>query len=118
MIVNGLICEGPKCNKGKDNQRVSISWSADEVRANPELMPDSFFRFSSWQANYEEPSKARGESPTVHQFCSPQCTVDFLRHVVPPLSPREQAAIAKNNQEVDDKKEPATDEGVPSGGNA
>lgn len=104
MIINALMCEGPKCTNGQDGKRTFIQWSPDEVKLNPETMPDAFFRFGSWQPNYEEPSKARGDNPIVHQFCCTQCTVDFLRHVVAPLSPREQANIAKNNQEVENKK--------------
>jgi hypothetical protein len=103
LIINGFICEGPKCDKLK-GQRVVIQWDADGVKENPETMPDQFFRFGFWQPSYEEPKPGRSEQPRVHQFCSTGCTIDYLRHVDPPMSPREQAAIVKNNLEVEAKK--------------
>jgi hypothetical protein len=66
-------------------------------------MPDAFFRFLSIQPNYEEPAPGRSEQLTIRQFCSTGCARDFLATVVPPLSPREQAAIAENNKKVDEK---------------
>ena len=103
MIINGVACDNQKCTKGYGGKRVEILWSADEVRDAPEKMPDPFFKFISIQPNYEEPSPSRqSEQPKVKQFCSPGCAREYLINVVPPLSPREQAAIAENNKKVED----------------
>lgn len=85
-------------------QRVIVQWDADAVKQDPTQMPDQFFRFGNWQPIYEEPAPGRSEQPRVHQFCSTGCTIDYLRHVDPPLSPKEQAAIAENNKQVELKK--------------
>lgn len=103
MIINGFCCEGPKCEE-RNGKRIVVQWNPDEAKANPESVPDAFYRFGNWQPIYEEPKPGRSEQPLVRNFCSTQCTIDYLRHVETPRSPREQAAIAENNKQVELKK--------------
>ena len=103
MIINGFVCEGTKCEE-RNGKRIAIQWDADVVKEDPTQMPDAFFRFGNWQPIYEEPKPGRSEQPRVRNFCSTQCTIDYLRHVDSPRSPREQAAIGENNKQVELKK--------------
>ncbi len=104
MLIRGLICDGPKCDKGPKGSRVEVCWDEDAIKTNPEKMPDAFYRFNNWQPIYEESKQGRQEQPQVRQFCSTGCVRDYIRDVVPPLSPREQLSIAENNKQVEAKK--------------
>lgn len=110
MLVNGFICEGPRCTKGPNGSRSSVSWNADEAKVNPEYqLPDEFHRYIISQPTYEEPSPYRQSGqPVGKTFCSASCLRDFYHenHYTAPRSPREQAAQAEANARVEAGEKP------------
>jgi hypothetical protein len=90
-------CDGPRC-ESRNGQIVSVAWNQEAAAADPNAVPDAFFRILQIVPNPKDPTKA-------FLFCSRQCAKDYLEYVyVPPLSPREQAEIQQNNAAVDAKK--------------
>ena len=100
MVLNGFICEGPRCNKGAGGRAVVIQWDASGT--DPMSMPDEFFQFIGARPVYEEPSpKNQGQQPKERTFCSAECIRDYYNEsrYTPPRSPRQQAAQAQANAE-------------------
>jgi len=90
-----VVCDGPKCpGKGKEGGPTTLTWIDEDVKKDPNTIPDDFFRF----LQVGIPMGA------VLNFCSVQCVRDALRVYVPPLSPREKAVQDKHNAEVEAKK--------------
>lgn len=101
MVLNGFICEGPRCNKGSSGRPVLVQW--DAAQNDPAAMPDDFFKFIGVRPIYEEPTPTnQGQQPKERTFCSAGCLRDYFNesHYAPPRSPREQAVQAEANAKV------------------
>jgi hypothetical protein len=88
-----VACDNAKC-ESRNGKKTTVAWSADEVKANPDGLPDAFYRLLTLIV----------DSKTNRQlvFCSPGCVKDYLTYeYVVPLSPREQAVQAANNAKAD-----------------
>lgn len=103
MILNGFVCEGPRCTKGTAGRPVVIQW--DAAQTNPLAMPNEFFRFIVAKQVYEEPgpNDQGQQQPKEHQFCSSGCLRDYFneQHYIPARSPREQAEQAEINSKAE-----------------
>lgn len=107
MVLNGFICEGPRCNKGMAGRPVLVQWSTAET--NELALPDELFGFIHARSVYEEPTPQNQgqQQPKEHQFCSAGCVRDYFNesHYVAPRSPRQQAIQAKINAQVEQEKQ-------------
>jgi hypothetical protein len=93
-----VTCTGPHCGKSNpDGLPTKVAWNSDQVRDDPDGLPDQFYRLITLIP-----------SPTEKQqlvFCCAGCVKDYLTYVyVKPQSPREIALAALNNQKADEKK--------------
>jgi hypothetical protein len=112
MILTVIVCEGPKCTKGKAGQRVFVELDSSRAQDPTYCPPDEFFRFIITRASYEEPKSGQQQSALQeHQFCSINCLRDFYNEsrYTPPLSPREQAKVLENNAAVEQARQETVD---------
>jgi hypothetical protein len=103
MLVNGFVCEGPRCTKGADGHRLVIHWAADDPTP-----PDAAHRMIVAKPAYEEPSPEQNPTgqPREHTFCGPKCLRDFFseNNYTEPRSPRELDVIRQANADAERKR--------------
>lgn len=90
--IHRVVCDGPKCaaRHALDAPVLIAEFDEEAVKVDPNAMPDAFFRLIE--------SGFSPGNPILCTFCSAQCNKDYLDYVyVEPLSPREKAAQAQNN---------------------
>lgn len=87
-------CDSSRCASRHDGKPKEIAWNIEEVKEKPDALPDDFFRLLSLVIN------PRSQEQKV--FCSAGCVRDFLQYdYVTPLSPREEAVLQANNEQVE-----------------
>jgi hypothetical protein len=92
-----VTCAGPHCGKhNPDGQPTKVSWNSDQVKDDPDGLPDCFYRLITLIPDPQSKQQI--------VFCCAQCAKDYLTYTyVKPLSPKEQALIQVSNDAADAK---------------
>jgi hypothetical protein len=95
-----VTCGSSRC-ASRNGKQTTISWNSEEVKDDPNKIPDSFFKMIQIGFDPSDPNKKE-------VFCCAQCAKDYLTYdYVKPLSPREAAIQMAANQQADLRNRPA-----------
>lgn len=82
-----VICDGPQCSFGNDGKPSTYTWNEEDVKDNPEAVPDDAYRLLTL-------TLFNGKR---FVFCSRQCLRDYMRNYKALRSAREMTAEMREN---------------------